>query len=113
MEIPIQELGRLIVTRRGSKGVRAAAAEVGVGAATLSRVENGQMPDLQTFAKICKWLELDPGDFLGLRPASESKSAVVHFRKRRTVSPDTAASLAELILAAQRALQAREQLARR
>lgn len=116
-DIPIEELGRLILARRGALGIRAAAAEVGVGPATLSRIENGQMPDLQTFVRVCRWLELDPADFLGLRfaaqPANEDRSAVVHFRKQRTVSRETATSLGELILAAQRAAQARSRLARR
>lgn len=114
MTIPIEELGRRIVLRRGKMGVRAAAADVGVSPATLSRIENGQMPDLHTFAKICRWLELDPGDFLGMSAKrSDAPSASVHFRKKRTVSQDTASSLAEMILAAQRALRAREQLVRR
>ena len=65
MSLPIEELGRLIVAKRGSRGVRAAAADVGISSATLSRVENGHMPDLETFAKICKWLGKDPREFLG------------------------------------------------
>jgi transcriptional regulator with XRE-family HTH domain len=113
-DIPLEQLGRLIAARRGRMGVRAAAAEVGVGSATLSRVENGQMPDLQTFAKICKWLELDAADFLGLRFGSDTDpAAMVHFRKQRTVSAETASSLAELILSTQRAARARERLASR
>jgi transcriptional regulator with XRE-family HTH domain len=113
-DIPIEELGRLIVAKRGALGVRAAAAQVGIGAATLWRVENGQMPDLQTFAKICRWLELDPADFLGLRFGSApTPTAVVHFRKSKTVSLETARSLAELILSTQRSARARERLARR
>jgi hypothetical protein len=36
--------------------------------------------------------------------------AVVHFRKKKTVVPETAVALGELILAAQRAVQARSRL---
>lgn len=116
MTLPIAELGRLISTKRGSRGVRAAAAEADVSSATLSRVENGHMPDLVTFAKICRWLEVDPREFLGVSadqgPASTLRT-VVHFRKKKTVTEETALALGELILAAQRALQARQDLRRR
>jgi transcriptional regulator with XRE-family HTH domain len=116
MSLSIDDLGRLISAKRGSRGVRAAAADVGVSPATLSRVENGHLPDLATFAKICHWLERDPREFLGMAPAatdvtsSDVPSAVVHFRKKRTVSKETAVSLGELILSAQRAIQARNSL---
>lgn len=111
MSLPIEELGRLIVVRRGGRGVRAAAVDVGVSAATLSRVENGHMPDLETFAKICRWLDRDPREFLGLgEQAEQAPQAVVHFRKKKTVAAETATALGELILAAQRAIQARNQL---
>jgi transcriptional regulator with XRE-family HTH domain len=32
---------------------------IGISKATLSRIENGSMPDLLTFFKIVKWLEND------------------------------------------------------
>lgn len=115
MALPIEELGRLILKKRGSQGIRAAAAEAGISSATLSRVENGNVPDLATFAKICRWLGVDPAAFLGVETSSTpvARPAVVHFRKKKTVSSDTAQSLAELILAAQRAKEARLELMRR
>jgi transcriptional regulator with XRE-family HTH domain len=33
--------------------------EIGISKATLSRIENGNMPDLLTFFKIVKWLKTD------------------------------------------------------
>lgn len=114
MALPIEELGRLIAKRRGGRGIRSAAAEAGVSSATLSRVENGNVPDLATFAKICRWLEVDPAQFLGVKTSSqERQGAVVHFRKKKTVAPETANSLGALILAAQRAKNARLALMRR
>lgn len=113
MTLPIEELGRLIKRKRGTRGIRAAAAEAEVSAATLSRVENGNLPDLATFAKICRWLEVDPARFLGVEPSTSQptqKRALVQFRKKRTVSPETAKSLGALILAAQRARRARSEL---
>lgn len=37
-------------------GMRECASEIGISAATLSRIERGKMPDLMTYAKVCKWL---------------------------------------------------------
>ena len=113
MGLSIGDFGRLLTAKRGSRGVRAAALDANVSAATFSRVENGHMPDLETFAKLCKWLERDPREFLGIE-ADESHvdrpAAVVHFRKKKTVNLETAKALGELILAAQRAIRAREEL---
>jgi transcriptional regulator with XRE-family HTH domain len=110
MPLSIEELGRLILVRRGSRGIRDAAAEVEISPATLSRVERGHMPDLETFAKICRWLERDPREFLGMDAARSEPRAVIHFRKKKTVAPETAEALGELILAAQRAARARADL---
>jgi hypothetical protein len=69
------------------------------------------MPDLETFAKLCRWLERDPREFLGMDAgAEEAPRAVVHFRKKKTVAAETAVALGELILAAQRAVQARNSI---
>lgn len=111
MPLSIDDFGRLIAAKRGTRGVRAAAAEVGVSPATLSRVENGHLPDLETFAKLCRWLERDPSEFLGITPKRDGGAQVVaHFRKKKTVTKETAISLGELILAAQRAVEARNRL---
>ena len=109
MSLSIEELGRLVIQKRGARGVRAAAAEVEISSATLSRVENGHMPDLATFAKICRWLEKDPREFLGFETTEPTnrESASVHFRKKKTVSRPTAVALGDLIMAAQAAIRAR------
>jgi transcriptional regulator with XRE-family HTH domain len=109
MSLSIEDFGRLLADKRGGRGVRAAALEAGVTHSTFSRVENGHMPDLQTFAKLCKWLKRDPREFLGMEIAEAVPSrAVVHFKKKKTVQMETAKALGELILAAQRAVLAAE-----
>ena len=113
MTLPIEDLGRLIVRKRGGRGIRAAAAEAMVSPATLSRVENGNLPDLATFAKICRWLEVDPARFLGVETNPQmqgTERAVANFRKKSTVSKETATSLGALILAAQKARRARSEI---
>lgn len=103
--LTVHSLGRLALERRAQRGIREVAAEVGVSPATLSRVERGKMPDLETFGRICKWLRVDPASVLGI-PASRSESSglSVHFRKDQAISPETAKALAQMILAAQRAV---------
>jgi len=111
MSLRLSELKTLVLEKRGASGVRAAAAEVGISPATFSRIENGHMPDLETFAKICKWLDEDPRNFLGLSNArAEPSTATVHFRKEMTTDLQTAASLAQAIFGAQQALQAKAEL---
>ncbi len=51
-EIRIDQLAARIQAHRAGKGIREAAREVGVSPATLSRVENGKVPDLETFSKV-------------------------------------------------------------
>jgi transcriptional regulator with XRE-family HTH domain len=100
-------LGNLLRERRGGRGVRAVADEIGVSPATLSRVEGGKLPDLLTFRKLCAWLKVDPAEVLEI-PGEESPAvaaapmAAVHLRADSLLSPDAAADLAQLILAAHR-----------
>lgn len=116
MSLTIGDFGRLLAAKRGSRGVRAAALDAEVTPATYSRVENGHMPDLKTFARLCKWLARDPREFLGIEVPETTPSrprAVVHFKKKKTVQMDTAKALGELILAAQKAvLAAQDQVGR-
>jgi transcriptional regulator with XRE-family HTH domain len=111
--VAIGEFAKLLKSKRGQRGVRAVALDADVSASTFSRVENGHLPDLETFAKLCKWIDRDPKDFLGLadtRDQLPERAAVGHFKKKKTVSLETAEALGKLILAAQEALRAREKL---
>jgi transcriptional regulator with XRE-family HTH domain len=114
MDIAIQELALQMRAKRGSRGVRAAAGDIEISSATYSRIENGHMPDLATFAKICRWLGRDPNDFLGVetdgRRVQEDEPVQVHLRKRKTVPVETAESLGALILAVQAAARAHTKL---
>jgi transcriptional regulator with XRE-family HTH domain len=105
MEI-LENLGRRVAEKRGAQGIRAAAKEIGISHATLSRVERGFLPDLENYKKILKWLGVVSDSFPQQQHESKSGVAQVHFRKKATTSPETAQALAELILAAQNALLA-------
>lgn len=110
MSLNIEKFGEMVASRRGTLGVRAAAKEIGISPATLSRIENGHVPDLVTFAAVCRWLGEDPADFLGLKSTNVEAAATVHLRKKRTTSIDTANSLGAMIIAAQSALRDRENI---
>lgn len=102
--IKIQQLAQHIQAHRAGKGIRAAAAEVGVSPATLSRVENGNIPDLETFGKICSWLNEDPALYLGIATsAGVTPKARVHFKKGAAIRQDSAKALSEMIVLAQQA----------
>lgn len=109
MTLTLQTLGRKLLEKRAGRGIREVAAEIGVSPATLSRVERGHLPDLETFGKVCKWLGVDPGEVLKVKPTVAPRpTAAVHFKKDRVLAPGTAKALADMILAAQRALMASE-----
>ena len=104
----ILKLSKLLIEKRGDRGVREFSRELGVSAATLSRIERGNLPDLETFGKLCSALKLDPADILGIdgieaQPsvAPPHSAAAVHFRADAHYSLEAAQDLAELILAAQ------------
>lgn len=101
----LAKLGPMTRERRGDHGLREAAKEIGISPATLSRIENGQVPDLETFQAVCKWLSVEPGLFLGGGDGPPRRTvAHVHFKKDGATSEKTAQAFAELILAADRAL---------
>lgn len=107
----IEEFANQVSKRRGALGVRAAAKEIGISPATLSRIENQHVPDLATFAAVCAWLKVDPSEFLGLKPRTlEAETATVHLRKRNTIQVETAEALGGLIIKAQEALRDLERI---
>ena len=101
----LQNLGTIVRKKRGSLGLRDAAAEIGTSAPTLSRIESGKMPDLQTFGKLCRWLEIDPATLLGVEPqrpsSSQTNIAVAHLKAGREIDASTARALARAIVNAQ------------
>lgn len=109
--IRIDRLAARIRERRAGTGVRAAAGEADISPATLSRVENGNVPDLETFSKICRWLGDDPAQFLGLTATAvpRAPTARVHFKKGAAIKKDSAKALSELIVLAQRKLEEEEE----
>jgi transcriptional regulator with XRE-family HTH domain len=107
---PLSSLGVMVREKRGTRKLREVAQEIRIGPATLMRVENGRIPDVTTFGKICNWLGVDPGSFLGFQrkdqPAQEvthhqASPAVIisaHLKAEQTPKPQTVQALASMIL---------------
>ena len=96
-------LAERVRQKRGDVGLRAAAKEIGgISASTLGRMEKGQVPDLDTFIRLCRWLGANPNQFMKGVPgkseegeeASTPDVIAAHFRADRALEPQTAESLA-------------------
>lgn len=101
----LSSLGKMVHERRGDRKLRETAKEITISPATLLRIENGRIPDVATFGKICHWLQIDPGEFLGFdvkAPHTEDASGPIaisaHFKGGATPDPETANALGKMIL---------------
>lgn len=89
----------MIKSKRGNTGLRALAAEIGISAATLSRIEQGNLPDIDTYIKLCDWLEVSTEFFTTSKQHSDDiqKGVIAHLRADKTLSPNTAEALIQMI----------------
>jgi transcriptional regulator with XRE-family HTH domain len=92
----------MLKNKRAEKGLRAVADEIGgVSAATLSRIEQGKIPDVDTFIRICKWLNVPTDTFILSDSKKKSPSTkdqvVAHLRAERELSKDTVNMLIKMI----------------
>jgi transcriptional regulator with XRE-family HTH domain len=106
----LASFGPLVREKRGKRHLREAARDIGISAPTLMRIESGRVPDVETFGKVCKWLKVDPGDFLGFDPQKNRSAAPdaasadpaiqvsAHFRIDRLPLPETASALAKMLM---------------
>lgn len=95
-------LAGMLKNKRADKGLRAIAAEIGnVSAATLSRIEQGKIPDVDTFIRICKWLDVSADTFIEgdneKKTVSTKEQIVAHLRADRELNKDTVNMLIKMI----------------
>jgi transcriptional regulator with XRE-family HTH domain len=105
-KLNILRFSKLLIESRGERGIREFARELKISPATLSRIERGKLPDLETFEKLCSSLKIDPAEILEVddvdrdnRPVSGTTA--VHFKADAHYTLQAAQDLAALILAAQ------------
>ena len=110
---PFDELGPRLAARRSELKlpVREAAAQAKVPPATYSRVENGRMPDLETFRRLVAWLGVPPETFFEPAVATSSTPAVIaeHLHADPALPPDAAERIASLVTELYTSLAKREQ----
>lgn len=94
-----------IKAKRAGMGLRETANQVGkISASTLSRVENGKIPDTETFLRICDWLGESPDMFI----ISDQQSArgdtmeliEAHLRADKSLDEESAEAIAKMLRAA-------------
>jgi len=99
--INTDRLSEMIRSKRANRGLREAAKEIGdVSVSTLSRVENGNLPDIDTYLKICKWLQVSIEFFTEKQEdGNDSKLEVVvaNLRADKTLKPDISEALIKMI----------------
>lgn len=95
-------LAGMLKSKRADKGLRAVAEEIGnVSAATLSRIEQCKIPDVDTFIRICKWLNVSTDIFIitktKKKPVSTKEKVVAHLRADRELSKENINMLIRMI----------------
>ncbi|MBL1232570.1 MAG: helix-turn-helix transcriptional regulator [Flavobacteriales bacterium] len=94
-----KKFSEMIKSKRGSTGLRALATEIGISASTLSRVEQGNLPDIDTYLRLCNWLEVS-SDFFTLENKnidSSKKGVIAHLRADKSLPANTAEALIQMI----------------
>ena len=112
--VDYQKFSAKLKTKRAGRGLRVVSVEIGgVSASTLSRIEQGNVPDLETFMRICQWLGV-PADEFRLQDGSGNLSASpeaeevieAHLRADRTLPAEAVDALSQMIRFAYKAARA-------
>ena len=96
----VANLGAILRARRREKhlSLRDLHDLTGVAVNTLSRVENGDVPDLKNFRLIVEWLELPAERFLeGAGEASTPEIIARHLRADRRLPAEAARKIVEMV----------------
>lgn len=103
-KIDTQKLSEMIKSKRANTGLREAAKEIGnVSPSTLSRVEQGNLPDIDTYLKICNWLEVSTEFFTDSAEKTTEGNIVAHLRADKALPTETAEALIKMIKLAYKA----------
>ena len=110
-----ERLANLVRSKRGSRGLRETAKEIGnVSPSTISRVENGKTPDMDTFFTLCDWLEIPPAELMkntaGKDKVDTPEAIEIQLRADKNLDPAIADALASLVKAAYKDLSQKNDL---
>jgi transcriptional regulator with XRE-family HTH domain len=96
--IDSQKLASMVKSKRGKLGLRVAAKEIQISAPTLSRIEKGQLPDIETYMKICKWLQVSSDFFMESKTEDSTRLKVTaSLRADKTLPQETLNALINMI----------------
>ncbi len=98
-DISLRNIGPALRNKRNERGLREVAREIGISPATLARIEAGNLPDIETFTKICSWMHLDAGVVLGTSNKEQNALPLVHLKAKKNLSEKAAKALSAMILA--------------
>ena len=96
-------LSSMIKSKRGKKGLRDTAIEIGnVSSATLSRIEQGNLPDVETFIRLCNWLNVSTDTFVSgseqpTSVLSEKDKIVFQLRSSQELDHETISAMITLV----------------
>lgn len=96
-------LASMVKSHRGNKVLRDAAKEIGgISPSTLSRIEQGLVPDVETFIKVCQWLGEATETFVissgnPVEADSGQQKIIAHLRAEKALSPKTVEMLVKVI----------------
>lgn len=97
-------LSSMVKSKRGNKGLRSISLEIGeVSPATLSRVEQGRVPDVDTFIKLCRWLDVTADSFITSgdenvpHEVSNKELIIAHLRSDSELDPETVNTIVKLV----------------
>lgn len=100
-QLNTDKLAQAIRSKRGNIGLRQVSKEIGgISYNTLSRLEQGNVPDVDTFIRVCKWLEMNPDDFIvdGIENDERpDKKMVALLRADKTLPKSVADALIQMI----------------
>ncbi len=103
-KIDTQKLSEMLKSKRGKKGLREVSKEIGqVSPSTLSRVEQGNLPDIDTYVKICNWLEVPTDFFTESVEDTTERQIVAHLRADKALPTETSEALIKMIKLAYKA----------
>lgn len=100
-----ERLANLVRSKRGNRGLRDTAKEIGnISPSTISRVENGKTPDMDTFLALCDWLEVPAAELIKNTENEEDldtpEAITIQLRADKNLDPAVANALASLVKAA-------------
>lgn len=99
--LDIEKFSNSVKSKRGKLklGLRVLANDIGISASTLSRIEQGKLPDIDTYIKLCDWLEVPTEYFtVTVDRTDDIKSEVIaHLRADKNLPSETAEALIQMI----------------